>query len=57
MGLMQDVTGSKFTGLCLIAGMPTMGALLSLLLKRGHGQAVGVAVVLTQDAPAPVPLL
>lgn len=35
MGLMQDVTGSKLSGLWFIVGMCIIGALLSLLLKRG----------------------
>lgn len=35
MGLMQDATGSKLSGLWFIVGMCVIGALLSLMLKRG----------------------
>jgi MFS family permease len=35
MGLMQDITGSKLSGLWFIVAMCTIGALLSLMLKRG----------------------
>ncbi|UKA70939.1 MFS transporter [Arthrobacter sp. FW306-06-A] len=35
MGLMQDLTGSKLSGLWFIVGMCAIGALLSLMLKRG----------------------
>ncbi len=35
MGMMQDTTGSKLSGLWFIVGMCIIGALLSLMLKRG----------------------
>ena len=35
MGMMQDATGSKLSGLWFIVGMCIIGALLSLMLKRG----------------------
>ena len=35
MGFMQDATGSKLSGLWFIVGMCIIGALLSLMLKRG----------------------
>ena len=35
MGFMQDATGSKLSGLWFIVAMCIIGALLSLLLKRG----------------------
>ncbi|MCB5275648.1 putative tartrate transporter [Arthrobacter sp. SO5] len=41
MGLMQDVTGSKLSGLWFIVGMCIVGALLSLLLKRGAEKPLG----------------
>ncbi|XTR53363.1 hypothetical protein ACOM2C_11010 [Pseudarthrobacter sp. So.54] len=38
---MQDVTGSKLSGLWFIVGMCIVGALLSLMLKRGAEKPLG----------------